>query len=110
MKVEIIILVILLSGIVGFKRGFTREIVSAVGFFLVVVLSYYLKNPITVFFYEKFFPDYLYFPFFHDYLHLVPRITLYAFYPFDIHRPISEYRYPVFGKSVVIAEYAQRVA
>lgn len=48
----IVILVIVSCMVAGFKRGFTRELVSAVGFFLVVVLSYYLKNPISVFLYE----------------------------------------------------------
>ncbi|MBP3765595.1 MAG: CvpA family protein [Bacilli bacterium] len=48
----IVILVIVSCMVAGFKRGFTRELVSAVGFFLVVVLSFYLKNPISVFLYE----------------------------------------------------------
>ena len=50
---DIIVIIVIVSCMVaGFKRGFTRELVSAVGFFLVVVLSYYLKNPISVFLYE----------------------------------------------------------
>ena len=48
----IVILVIVSCMVAGFKRGFTRELVSAVGFFLVVALSYILKNPISVFLYE----------------------------------------------------------
>ena len=48
----IIIIFILLGALVGFKRGFTRELVEAVGFFAVVILAYLLKNPLSVFFYE----------------------------------------------------------
>ena len=48
----IIILVIVSCMVAGFKRGFTRELVSSIGFFLVVVLAYILKNPISVFLYE----------------------------------------------------------
>ena len=47
-----IILIILMGAVVGFKRGFTKEIVSFLGFFIVVVLSFILKNPISVFMYE----------------------------------------------------------
>ena len=48
----IIIIFILLGALIGFKRGFTRELVEAVGFFAVVILAYLLKNPLSVFFYE----------------------------------------------------------
>lgn len=48
----LIILIILMGAITGLKRGFTREVVSFLGFFLVVVLSFLLKNPISVFLYE----------------------------------------------------------
>lgn len=47
-----IILLILFGGLIGFKRGFTKEVVSCVGFLLVVVLAFVLKNPISVFLYE----------------------------------------------------------
>ena len=48
----LIILIIVASGIVGFKKGFTREVVSFVGIFLVVILSFILKNPVSAFLYE----------------------------------------------------------
>lgn len=48
----IIILFLIMGAIVGFKRGFTHELVSAIGFFLVIILAYILKNPISVFLYE----------------------------------------------------------
>lgn len=48
-----VIAIIILGGLAGLKRGFTREIVSFLGFFLVVVLSFYLKNPISQFLYEN---------------------------------------------------------
>lgn len=52
--VSIVILVILaLGALVGFKRGFTRELVSLVGIFVVLVLSFMFKNPISVFLYNN---------------------------------------------------------
>ena len=48
----IIVLVILLSGVIGLKRGFTKELVCFLGFFLVIVLSFILKNPVSSFFYN----------------------------------------------------------
>ncbi len=52
--VGIIILIFLAFGaLLGFKRGFTRELVSLVGIFLILVLSFILKNPISVFLYNN---------------------------------------------------------
>lgn len=34
------------------KRGFTREIVSFLGNFVVLVLAFFLKNPVSIFFYQ----------------------------------------------------------
>lgn len=48
----IIVLVIIMSGLLGLKRGFTRELVSFLGIFAVVVLSFLLKNPVSIFLYE----------------------------------------------------------
>ena len=48
----IIILVILAGAVFGFKRGFTKQLLSFVGIFLVVILSFVLKNPISIFLYE----------------------------------------------------------
>lgn len=47
-----IILFIISGAIIGLKRGFTKQLVSSLGFILVVILSFVLKNPISVFFYE----------------------------------------------------------
>ena len=49
----IIILIILAGALVGFKRGFTKELVCCVGFILITILSFFLKNPISVFLYEN---------------------------------------------------------
>ena len=46
-----IILILIMGAVVGFKRGFTYEVVSAIGFFLVLVLAYFLKNQLSVFLY-----------------------------------------------------------
>lgn len=43
----IIILVILLFGIYGFKNGLIRTVVSAIGIILVFTISFTLKNPIA---------------------------------------------------------------
>lgn len=52
--VDIIILLFLgLGFLIGFKRGFTRELVSLVGIIIVTILSFILKNPISVFFYKN---------------------------------------------------------
>lgn len=51
--VDIIILGILALGfIMGFKHGFIREVVSLVGIILVMCLSFVLKNPISIFMYK----------------------------------------------------------
>lgn len=47
-----IILFILLGAIVGFKRGFTKQLVCSIGFIMILILSFILKNPISIFFYE----------------------------------------------------------
>lgn len=48
----LIILVIIAGGLVGFKKGFTRELVSFLGVFLVIILSFLLKNPVSAILYE----------------------------------------------------------
>lgn len=45
----LIILIIIMFGISGFKRGVIKQTVSTVGFVLVVILSFYLKNPAAEF-------------------------------------------------------------
>lgn len=49
----IIIIFIIMGALLGFKRGLTRELVSCVGLILVVIFSFLLKNPLSVFFYEN---------------------------------------------------------
>lgn len=52
--VDIIILIIILFGaVIGFKRGFTRSLVSALGFIVIAILSFFLKNPLSVLLYEN---------------------------------------------------------
>ena len=52
--VDIVILIFLAFGaLIGFKRGFTHELVSLVGIFLIIILSYIFKNPVSVFFYNN---------------------------------------------------------
>ena len=49
----IIILFILLGGLVGFKEGGIKKTISVIGLVLVVVLSFTLKNHLSLFFYEN---------------------------------------------------------
>lgn len=52
--VDIIILIFLAFGaLLGFKRGFTRQLVSLVGIFVIIILSYLFKNPISIFLYNN---------------------------------------------------------
>lgn len=48
----IIILFILSGAVLGFKRGFTRQLVSLVSFFATVILAFLLKNPVSILLYE----------------------------------------------------------
>ena len=45
----VIILIILCAAVVGFKRGVLNELVMTVGFLLVFIISFYLKNPVADF-------------------------------------------------------------
>ena len=49
----IIILMIIFGAVVGFKQGFIKKTTSFLGTFLVVVLSFMLKNPLSVVMYEN---------------------------------------------------------
>lgn len=51
--VDIIIVVILIIGFfVGSDRGFTKQLVSCLGFIVITILAFLLKNPVSVFLYE----------------------------------------------------------
>lgn len=51
---DIIIIIFILFGVVlGFQRGFTKELVKALGFIAVIIVAYFLKNPLSVLMYEK---------------------------------------------------------
>ena len=49
----IIILMIILGAVVGFKEGFIKKTTSFLGTFLVIVVAYSLKNPVSVLMYEN---------------------------------------------------------
>lgn len=52
--IDIVILLVIVSGaVIGFKRGFTSQLVSSLGFFLVVIFSFLLKNIVSIFLYEN---------------------------------------------------------
>lgn len=49
----IILLIILLGGVIGFKEGVLKKLTSIIGLVLVVILSFTLKNNLSVLFYEN---------------------------------------------------------
>lgn len=52
--IDIIIIIVLGFGFVlGFFRGFTKELVNFLGLISILILSFILKNPISVFFYKN---------------------------------------------------------
>ena len=48
----LIIIFILFGAVLGFKRGFTKEVVEAIGFVVVVIVEKKKKNPLSVIMYE----------------------------------------------------------
>lgn len=49
----IIIILVIMGAFIGFKRGFTSELLSIGGFILSIILAFILKNPISLFLYDK---------------------------------------------------------
>ena len=49
----IILLIILLGGVIGFKEGVIKKLTSVIGLIIVVILSFTLKKYLSVFFYEN---------------------------------------------------------
>ncbi len=49
----IILLFIMLGAVIGFKKGFIQKTTSFLGLFIVIVLAFILKNPLTVIMYEN---------------------------------------------------------
>lgn len=48
-----IIIIILFGAVLGFKRGFTKQLVRAVGFILVVILAFKFKNLVSSILYQN---------------------------------------------------------
>ncbi len=49
----IIIILLLIGGVVGFKEGAIKKLTSFIGLFVVVILAFILKNKLSVYFYEN---------------------------------------------------------
>lgn len=47
-----LILIIIFSGLVGLKRGFIKEVICFLGFFIIIVLAFVIKNPLSKILYE----------------------------------------------------------
>ena len=43
----LIILIVACGAVIGFKRGFFKELVMTVGFLLVFIVSFIFKNPVA---------------------------------------------------------------
>lgn len=43
----IILLFILMGAVIGFKRGFTTELISTLGMIIIIIVSFMLKNPVS---------------------------------------------------------------
>lgn len=48
----IILLLLAFGALLGFKRGFTKELVSCIGFIVVLILAFVLKDTVSVWFYK----------------------------------------------------------
>lgn len=48
----IIILVLLMGAVIGFKRGLTGSLLNFLGFIIVIVVAYLLKNPVSALMYK----------------------------------------------------------
>ncbi len=49
----IILIVLLLSALTGFKKGLISSLISFVGTIIVIIVAYYLKSPVSMFLYSK---------------------------------------------------------
>lgn len=49
----IILIFIVFGGLLGSKRGFTKSLLSFVGIFAILIFSFMLKNPVSVFLYNN---------------------------------------------------------
>ena len=49
----VIIILLLIGGLVGFKEGAIKKLTSFIGIFLVVILAFTLKNRLSIYFYEN---------------------------------------------------------
>ena len=50
----LILIVLLLAALVGYRKGFINSLVNLGGTIVIIVLAFYLKNPISIFLYEHF--------------------------------------------------------
>ena len=48
-----IIFILIFGFLLGFKRGFTEQLVKGLGFIAIVILAFFLKNPLSVILYEN---------------------------------------------------------
>ena len=49
----VIIILLLIGGVVGFKEGVIKKLTSFIGVFLVFIVAFVLKNKLSVYFYEN---------------------------------------------------------
>ena len=47
-----IVIFILFGAVIGFKRGFTKQLIKTVGSILVIIIAFKLKNPVSKILYQ----------------------------------------------------------
>ena len=51
--VDFIIIILILSGfVIGWKNGFTKQLISTAGLIVLLALSYVIKNPLSALMYK----------------------------------------------------------
>lgn len=98
--VDIIIIIFILFGfLIGWKSGFTKQLISTIGFILTVILSFILKNPVATFFYKHL-------PFFDFKGNTSLNIILYSFLAFAL---VFSILYLVFRILVVSSSIFEKI-
>lgn len=98
--VDILIIIFILFGfLIGWKSGFTKQLISTIGFILTVILAFILKNPIATLFYK-------YLPFFDFKGNSALNIILYEFIAFAI---VFSVLYLIFKILVVSSSIFEKV-
>lgn len=50
----LILIIVILGALIGYKKGFLNSLINLLGTIVIIILAFYLKNPISIFLYEHF--------------------------------------------------------